>query len=646
MASDARFALYTAQHAASSTSTWAVQALVQQITSVDHPKANHIVCDLLDDLLMAEYKWIVRPVVSAADSGRTGQPESGLLEIVVDPVSVLQHPAWACTPPAKTLGELAVRVSAALKPALRTLRKPHIVARHRTEAPAAPAAPAVENVAQRTTHTKRSRRRRRNGGDTSGPSKHTSKRHSPTPFQPTISATCSPAKGWRPGLCVQHVRERSLQLALEELIASHQPIVRAENVVCTLVEVGTGRYSVRRMDMPETSALWGVPVDHTHTGQPNEAEGGVVAAPFSVSVSTNAIFSDAELRKIVRQLFAESQRLFEMTKSSAIRIPEPLLRLYTLEHVFDRMSFTQQNQLLHYMAVHGVDGPGVTESVPSPQRDLVLLRQAVAHRFIEKGAKTTDCRPREATDVLLRCFPNGAAGRMYMTFARDPAKRHCAIHQYNSVQTKGKRQQSVPYAHHPITRSTVQPFAAAYFSPRPVIQPSPHHLFESTPKVTTASTPPLTAQSPVFAYNQVYNHTFVRGNYLHDPKVCVGQETSNVSLLTDQVQQTLEELRQKGVLKCPLPSTMTLAEYEQHLEGVYDADTFRGTNAHTDIADSNHSPPIHINIAHYVRYIWLRHVGMYARFFYPYVVAKHPNGMPYAEYRNNASSSARGSLER
>jgi len=660
-------AVYTISQATHATSSSA-QALVQWVTGLDRtPATESITRELLQDLMFVEYKWMVtRPPTSSPNT----------LHIRVDPQSVLEHPSWVCSPPASSLEKLASRVTPEKRAALCQLQKTWTIPTHsallepllhssdQLEIVAAAVPPREHSLRNDSstlpTSTKRSRRRRRRAAgairlSTDGIQIHNStsgtKRRATRPHSPDTTTTTTTTKkhkpglspptlppNWRPGLCLQTVREEALSFALDELVTAHQPIVRAEGVVCVLVRVGANRYTTRRMDMPPSAALWGVPIGATDgTGLEDEegGGGGLVVAPYSIPTSANSLFQESELEVVIQNFFVTVEQLLRAVDSVQTNITAQQLRLYTVEHVFDRMSLTQQQQALHYMAVHGVDGRVIVDHAPSPG-DVPLLRQAVQHRFVEKGAKATDCFPPSAVDILQRCFPKGGAGRVYMSFARDPSTQNCQIHQYNNTQTKGKQQQRVPYTHHSIPNADAHRHAAAYFSPTPVLQPGPEYLFESNPRVPTASTSPITPQSPVFAYNRVFNHTFVRANYLHDPQICIGQELRDVPLLTEEVLQKLEELRHTGVLPCPFQKSSSVQQCEEKIRSAFRAQLDTAAMTCDDSIDStcdDAHQQIQINVSHYVRYLWLRHVGMYARFFYPYVIARHPSGPHYAEYR-------------
>ena len=603
---------------------------------------------LLRDITLSQYLWHVRTNTSSSSSS-----SSSSITLEVDPVSVLSSPSWDTRAPAKTLEELRTRIPTDQRDVLAMVTKTYIVPNHSTYSPTQTGGrrKSRRNSRRRTRSArKRSQKRPRSPSTTSSPTP------SSTPSLPSPSASFSTQ---HPNLLLQHIRPDALEYALHDLIRNHTPVVRPGGVVHAVVQHGD-LYTLQRIDMAPGSDQWNVPMDDT-TVQEEVNRPPVDPVPFSVPVQTHSHISDADVRDLVAQWIRYTQAYAQMSQNAGCVLSDTPLQVYTLEHIFDRMRISDQDAILRYFARYGLDHSALTEHLSQPLSGctdwstvwIPLVRQAIGHRWIEKGAKQTECYPESATDVLLACFPH-TAGRIYIQFARDPAKHPGQIHVYTSTLTQGKQQSSRSYQLD-TQRLTQNPLAAqrvlAYFSPRPVLQPLPGDTFLSSSTVTRTAQPPLTQNTQLFAYNPVFHFTKSDAPFLHQPKLCAGRTLRDVPLLPDEAATTSTPVTHPSNTTSPIntlnqvathnksfqgvvPKTMTVSEFETALQHQYHLYTTTTNNTSTTTNTFADPPHLPINLYHYARYLLLRHAGVYLRYFYPYVLAKHPTTEEkYAEYK-------------
>ena len=400
------------------------------------------------------------------------------------------------------------------------------------------------------------------------------------------------------GVRLQLVTADALAYALDELIHHNTLIDRGEKGNSHVLRLRDGFYTVESVHMPPSVVY------------PPLCTSDIT--PYSVPLPTKRAMTTERVMELLATMHATATQLVACVKAFATKNAQRELLAVTYEHVFDRLSFVEQDALLDHFAKHGIH--------TSSSKQNELLRTAVRHRFIEKGARASDVFPAEAADVLNACFPEGA-GRAYMRFSRTSAHEPCVPAWFVSPQTKGKQQaQLTTYVSMPTPARAVKAQTVSYFSPVPVVQHERTLLFASSVRVVHASLGKLASQLPAFGYNEVYNWKDRRAGYLHDPMLCADTRLQDDvkktnSLLTDTARDILQELSNK---LHPPTWTAPIADVER---AVGDA-----------LHDNNVS---NIDPAHYVRYVLLRRANAFQRFFYPGIVTKHPETHEfYASYRH------------
>lgn len=527
-----------------------------------HPTGAAATLAYLHSLLLTQYLWRVAPHPTTPDTH---------LVLHVEPLSVLSHPDWlaavptsAARPPPQTLVELRRRVSA--QPNGNTLGS---VLDQLTTAYALPR----QNQNQRQHHT-----------------------------APRNTDASSPQL--LHGVQLQLVTPDALAYALDELVRHNTLIDRRAAGNSHVLRLREGYYTLESVHVP-VSAVY-PPLRTTE------------ATPYSVRLPTKRAMTAERVKQLLHTMHATATCLVACVKPFAVASAHRGLLGITYEHVFDRLSFVEQDALLEHFAKHGIAKSAANAS------QATLLQTAVRHRFIEKGARSSDVFPAEAADVLHACFA-ADAGRAYMRFSRTSAKEPCIPAWYVSPQKAGKQQaQLVTYVPAPTPSRAARQQTVSYFSPVPVVQHERTLLFASSARVVHASLGKLASQLPAFGYNEVYNWKDRHAGYLHDPKLCADTRLQDDlkktnSLLHDTSRDILQELHDKRTLH---PSTWTapLAQVEQRV---------------SEVLHGNDSNLSHIDPAHYVRYVLLRRANAYMRFFYPGIVTKHPETNEYyASYRH------------
>lgn len=574
--------------------------------------------------LLQQFRWFATPDTTTF--------KAPVYALRIDPLSVLAHPEWATDPPCATLPELRRRVGEDGRMTLGVLQQTYYVPIEVAPTQAAHYGVATtrgRSVGAGRTGGRRTRRTtvpRGTREDAATSSRRGTRRSAP--LRSAVARTSDSAT-FLLDLRVRHTRAHALAVALQELLRERLPIQRTCQGGITprkspfaILVYHVPYYSLQRIDLPPRPAvLTCAPPDEPSLAQRNAAWS---TPPFSTPLPLRNRFTQEGIKRHLRAIVAWTEHLVAGWVTLRVPVHPATLRRCTMEHVFDRLQLRHQDELLAFFAIHGLNSSACEEAVPNWTRThLPTFRAAIRHRWAEKGVKRSDCNPPEATDVLQALFPNHA-GRVFATFSRDPATQHCHVHAYRSCSnTRGKSDVALSYAKHTAIEATTLHQLVAYFSPRPLLQPPPEYAFESSSAVAAASQPPIASRSLVVGYNRVFNHTSDNAMYLHHPQISITRKIRDASLLSNEVRAELQAL--EGLLPRFLPAKKTLEDVELHVDALVHA--YVPSVDRTDIV---------IDARHCVRYVWLRLANQYIRFFYPYVIAKHPNGNRYAEYKDVA----------
>lgn len=413
--------------------------------------------------------------------------------------------------------------------------------------------------------------------------------------------------------CLQHISNDALDCAIYELIHDHTPIEHTPHCFYRMVYIKPF-YTLQRLNVPPTMCQWNnasrteFAFQHTFTEEP---------VPYSLPLMKQAQYSVDSVGVVVTEMGHTVRALVDALVPLCTHVTTAVLKKYLAEYLFDHLSLALQDALLRTVCTYGF--AGLQQSCKLHKEHISFLEMCVYHRYCEKGRKVTECTPAHAQHLLKSWFPN-CAGRLYCTLPLNPATEPCTVSAYSSLSSTGK-DSLIKYPPHTNTLKgpkyrDLQQETISYFSPIPVSKTNDSVHFVSSTRVHRASTPPLHKTTPIFGYNEVLNYKHKESSCFKR-FLCTSDRHTGIELSTTEALRVLNE----HYLTQPTASVFaqSVEDTETQLAPTLEA---RETNT------------VRLDTKTLCRFLYLRHLGIYLRYFYSGIITKHPNREYYADYKH------------
>lgn len=414
--------------------------------------------------------------------------------------------------------------------------------------------------------------------------------------------------------CLQHISNDALDCAIYELIHDRTPIEHTPRCFYCLVYLKPF-YTLQRLNVPPTLCQWNnvsrteFAFQHTFTEEP---------VPYSLPLMKHAQFSVEVIGDVVTEMGNTRSALADALVPLCTHVATATLKQYLAEYLFDHLSLALQDALLRTVCTYGF--AGLQQSCKLHAEHIACFETCIYHRYCEKGRKVTECTPEHAQYLLKSWFAN-CAGRLYCSLPLNPATEPCTVSAYSSLSSTGK-DCLVKYQPHATSlkgtkHEHLQHETISYFSPIPVSKTNDNMHFFSSTRVHHASTPPLHKTTPFFGYNEVLNYKNKDSSFFKR-FLCTADQHTGLELTTP------EALRALDAHYHTQPSTSLFGQSVEDTERRL-APTVEAQETHT----------VRLDTKSLCRFLYLRHLGVYQRYFYSGIVTKHPNREYYADYKHN-----------
>lgn len=398
------------------------------------------------------------------------------------------------------------------------------------------------------------------------------------------------------GVCVQDVRPSALENALYELISNKTTFQMNDH--CYYMGYASPFYILVPHHLPTPVALWNVAVTEISGEEP------LNYTPYSVVLGDEKELTADYANSVLNDILESTKHIVTGWKTL---IPISLLETYIMEYAFDSMMLRDQERFLHYIAIYGLDALVTDENRVS----VAVFRKCLEERFVEKGSKQNELFPQRAQHILTECFPNHA-GRLFITFPKNPALETCAVHAYEH---RGKKTTTAYTKKSISVRHSIYTQLVYFFSPIPIRNSSNKEVFYASPDVHNVSTLPIQKTTPIFGYNEVLNFKN-KSAHRFQQKICVSNHQRDVPLDSSDVLDALEDFHAQQQERS-FPTTVDNAE-----------------KALFNVCNTRSNTHVQLNALLCCRFVLLRHANVFLRFFYPGIVSKHPNKEYYASYKH------------
>ena len=397
------------------------------------------------------------------------------------------------------------------------------------------------------------------------------------------------------GVRVKHIRETSLHEAIQRMI-TRQDVIEYKPKCFYILQSNYPFYYLQRLNIPFVNGFYEAtnPQFYIHENH----------IPFSVLINQKEQFTHHKQHELLRFMVSMHKQLIQLIRPLLItQMDDREIQQIIMEFIFDNLDLKIQDNLLHSLCVFNESN--LQDSLDSLSTD--IFYKSIQHRFIFKGTKQSECNPNDAKHLLINVFPMHA-GKLMVYFPHNPATEKMNVKAY----VKHAKQ----YA--PFTMNQVYSQAVSFFSPIPINYSVDKQSFVSSKLVHNASQERLPSHTSIFMYNEVLNYKNKNARR-YVQRVCALPDLIDVPFEDPKILTLLSEYHTQEPF------------YNNNLQEI----TLYLRNKITNEQESGLLSNIDVFLM--VCYIWLRSKKKYIRYFFPGIIAKHPNRELYAGYRKEGT---------